>query len=50
MSLPYAVVLFVVVCLLFRAIENDRAGKLKYGPSWDRYCQRVRSRVLPRVF
>lgn len=50
MFLPYAVLLFIAVCVVLRAVENDVAGKLKYGPSWDRYCQRVPSRVIPHVF
>ena len=49
-ALPFLVATFITVCLLYRAKESDLAGKLKYGPSWDRYCQRVPSRVIPRVF
>ncbi|KAI9551846.1 hypothetical protein GHT06_022182 [Daphnia sinensis] len=50
MALPYVIALFVTICLVYRAKESDLADKLKYGPSWDRYCQRVTSRLIPRVF
>ncbi|XP_057374967.1 delta(14)-sterol reductase LBR-like [Daphnia carinata] len=50
MVLPYVVALFVTISLVYRAKESDLADKLKYGPSWDRYCQRVPSRLIPRVF
>jgi len=33
-----------------RTIGNDKASQMKYGPSWDRYCQRVPSRVLPHIY
>lgn len=50
MVLPYVIAMFVTICLVYRAKESDLAEKLKYGPSWDRYCQRVPSRLIPRVF
>lgn len=50
MFLPLSVVLFITICLIHKAVQHDVASKLKYGPSWDRYCQRVPSRVIPRIF
>lgn len=40
----------LTAAIIERTIANEKASKMKYGPSWDRYCQRVPSCVLPHIY
>lgn len=47
---PYAVALATTVTLIHRAIRNSARCKTAYGSSWDRYTQKVKNYLIPRVF
>lgn len=49
--LPYVMVpLFTTLLLLHRAKRNDWRCKQRYNAAWDRYCNRVKYHVIPKVF
>jgi len=47
--LPYVVTVIATAAFLVRVYADDRLCRSEFGPSWDRYCQRVTSRVIPRL-
>ncbi|MFT3775966.1 MAG: hypothetical protein QM820_62270 [Minicystis sp.] len=48
--LPYGYVAFLTALLVDRAGRDDRRCRAKYGDMWDRYCDRVRYRIVPFVY
>ncbi|KAI0209038.1 Delta(14)-sterol reductase TM7SF2 [Lamellibrachia satsuma] len=48
--LPMSYLIFLVVMLFYRAKYDDADCLSKYGPSWERYCRRVRFRILPYIY
>jgi 7-dehydrocholesterol reductase len=48
--LPYFYLTFLTILLLDRAGRDDLRCRTKYGRFWDRYCERVRWKVLPYVY
>lgn len=47
---PYLLPLSLMVLLAHRARRDDRRCRRKYGELWDRYCAKVRFRMLPFVY
>lgn len=47
---PYAVALASTVILVHRAIRVSERCKALYSNSWDRYTQKVKNYLVPRVF
>lgn len=47
---PYAVALAATFILIHRAIRNSARSKITYSNSWDRYTQKVKYYLIPRVF
>lgn len=47
---PYAVALASTLVLVHRAIRNSWRCKTIYTNSWDRYTQKVKYYLVPRVF
>jgi protein-S-isoprenylcysteine O-methyltransferase Ste14 len=47
---PYVYPIFLTLLLLHRERRDERSCRHKYGADWDRYCQRVRYRLLPGVY
>lgn len=49
-SPPVLTVIFSVVFLIHRAIRDNARCKLKYGSAWDRYCNKVKYVLIPKVY
>ena len=47
---PYTYVVFLSALLVDRAGRDDRRCRAKYGADWERYCERVRWRIVPYVY
>lgn len=47
--MPYFYVLYLMLLLTDRAFRDDARCKSKYGVHWDKYCERVPSRILPGI-
>ncbi len=47
---PYTYVVFLAALLVDRAGRDDRRCRAKYGADWERYCERVRWRIVPYVY
>ncbi len=48
--LPYFYIIFMGILLVHRCIRDEHRCKHKYGADWDKYCQRVKYRLLPGIF
>jgi len=42
--------LYYVLLLSTRERDDDKRCKDKYGDLWDQYCERVPSRIIPRIY
>lgn len=47
---PYIFPLFTLLLLVERSLRVDDNCKQRYGAAWERYCSRVKKRVIPGVF
>jgi len=47
---PYLLPLWLTGLLVHRAHRDDRRCRAKYGQLWDKYCHRVRFRMLPFIW
>lgn len=48
--MPYFYVVYLTILLVDRAFRHDERCALKYGPSWDTYCERVPYKIIPYVY
>jgi 7-dehydrocholesterol reductase len=48
--LPYFYVIYLTLLLLDRAFRHDRRCASKYGPAWDKYCEKVPYKIIPYVY
>lgn len=48
--LPSLTIILTVLILVHRSLRDNRHCKLKYGAAWDRYRNRVRYSLLPKVY
>lgn len=48
--LPYFYPVYFFVLLVHRQLRDEAECKRKYGASWDRYCERVKYRIIPYVY
>jgi 7-dehydrocholesterol reductase len=48
--LPYFYVIFLTVLLLDRAFRDDERCQKKYGKGWDKHCELVPHKILPKIF
>lgn len=48
--LPYFYVVYLGVLLVHRARRDHARCAVKYGPDWERYCARVKSRIVPGLY
>ena len=46
----YFYVIFLTILLLDRAFRHERLCRMKYGDSWDDYCEQVPFKVIPFLF
>lgn len=49
-SPPLLTVIFSIIFLLHRAIRDNARCKQKYGSAWDRYCNKVKYVLIPKVY
>ncbi|XP_014675302.1 PREDICTED: delta(14)-sterol reductase-like [Priapulus caudatus] len=47
---PWFYPIYFAVLLVHRAIRDEHACRQKYGDAWDRYCEKVKYRIVPYVF
>ena len=47
---PWLYAAFMVGFMLIRERADERRCAAKYGPLWDRYCEQVPYRIIPRVY
>lgn len=47
---PYLLPLWLASLLTHRAWRDDRRCRAKYGELWERYCQRVKFRMVPFIY
>ncbi|XP_017772327.1 PREDICTED: delta(14)-sterol reductase [Nicrophorus vespilloides] len=47
---PCIVIYTVVLFLVQRAYDDNKRCKDRYGPAWDRYCQKVKYVLIPKVY
>ncbi|KAJ1148757.1 hypothetical protein NDU88_001583 [Pleurodeles waltl] len=48
--LPYFYVMYFICLLVHREARDERQCKKKYGVAWEKYCQRVRYRIVPYLY
>jgi 7-dehydrocholesterol reductase len=48
--IAYFYVIFLTILLLDRAFRHERRCKVKYGESWEDYCDQVPFKVIPFLF
>ncbi len=48
--LPYFYVTYFTVLLIHRQLRDEHHCKDKYGSDWDRYCQKVPWRLIPKIY
>ncbi|GAA2511961.1 hypothetical protein [Streptomyces gobitricini] len=49
-ALPYFYLVYLAVLLLDRCGRDERRCREKYGAAYEEYCQKVRWRIIPRVY
>ena len=49
-TLPYFYFVFLVILLTHRAVRDDVRCKEKYGKFWNKYCEKVPSKIIPFLF
>lgn len=49
-ALPWVVLAVDVIFLVVRTLQVEAGCRKKYGTAWDSYTNRVRSRLVPKVF
>ncbi|KAF2230952.1 Delta(14)-sterol reductase [Viridothelium virens] len=50
MIFTYFYMLYFAVLLLHRERRDEEKCRRKYGKDWDRYCEKVRYRIIPYVY
>jgi len=48
--ITYFYMLYFAVLLVHRERRDDANCRAKYGKDWDKYCEKVRWRILPGVY
>lgn len=48
--LPYFYVIFLTILLFDRAFRDDKRCQEKYGIHWDKHCELVPHKILPKIF
>ena len=49
-AVPYFYPFYFAILLIHRDIRDNAMCKAKYKDDWDRYCQKVRWRLIPRIY
>jgi delta14-sterol reductase len=50
MIFTYFYVIYFSVLLVHRGLRDEEKCRRKYGKDWERYCQRVRYRIIPGIY
>ncbi|KAH0830899.1 hypothetical protein AYO21_11545 [Fonsecaea monophora] len=50
MIFTYFYVLYFAVLLVHREMRDEEKCRRKYGKDWERYCKRVRWRIIPGIY
>lgn len=45
--IPYFYAIYFTVLLIHRERRDDEKCRKKYGKDWERYCEIVKSRIIP---
>ena len=48
--LPYFYPIYFAILLIHRERRDNKFCSKKYGTDWDRYCERVRWRIIPGIY
>eukprot|EP00096_Caligus_rogercresseyi_P002972 TRINITY_DN1541_c0_g1_i2.p1 TRINITY_DN1541_c0_g1~~TRINITY_DN1541_c0_g1_i2.p1 ORF type:complete len:718 (+),score=189.24 TRINITY_DN1541_c0_g1_i2:171-2324(+) len=48
--LVYYLPMFMTLVLLVRCSEENTRNRQMYGATWDKYCQKVKSNIFPKVY
>ncbi|XP_040573331.1 delta(14)-sterol reductase TM7SF2 [Lepeophtheirus salmonis] len=48
--LIYYLPMFITLVLLVRCSEQNARNRQMYGNAWDKYCQKVRSNIFPKIY
>ncbi|XP_076464854.1 delta(14)-sterol reductase TM7SF2-like isoform X2 [Babylonia areolata] len=48
--IPYFYPIYFLILLIHRERRDDADCRRKYGASWERYCERVRYRIIPYIY
>lgn len=48
--LPYFYIIYMAILLLHRIHRCNQRCQGKYGPDWDKYCQRVPYKLIPYIY
>ena len=49
-ALPYFYPIYFAILLIHRERRDHHFCSTKYGADWDRYCEKVRWRIIPGVY
>ena len=50
MLFTYFYIVYFGVLLIHRGLRDDEKCRRKYGKDWDKYCQVVKSRIIPGIY
>ncbi|XP_030752646.1 delta(14)-sterol reductase TM7SF2 [Sitophilus oryzae] len=51
LNTPLLIFVFIkVLFLIYRTLRDSRHCKQRYGTAWDRYCNKVRYHLIPKIF
>lgn len=48
--LPYFYPIYFAVLLIHRELRDEEKCHKKYGKDWDKYCEKVRWRIIPYIY
>lgn len=48
--MPYFYPIYFFILLVHRERRDDALCRQKYGASWDRYCEKVKYRIIPGIY
>lgn len=48
--IPFCPLIFTIILFVVRAVQVDAECRQKYGPAWQCYTEKVRSRIIPYIF
>jgi len=48
--LPFAYLGYIILLLIHRTYRDEDKCKLKYGEYWDKYCEKVKYKLVPGIY